>query len=202
MEWRNLEKSLRKHGLTDRECQISVLSLQNVSVLEIAERMGLLEKTIKWYLRNAYTKMKALNHNEFFLKCEQAIDNVHESIVVESLERHNYLENHLRDAGLTRGEIAVAFLVVQGLSNKEVSEKLFVTEKTVKFHTNRFYLKLRVKTRSQFIVRCYALMGMTWENKLVSPRFLKPQEDVVDLPCHVQVKQSEELPVGITTLQD
>ena len=204
MEWKNLEKSLRKYGLTDRECQISILSLQNVSILEIAERMGVLEKTVKWYLRNSYTKMKALNHQEFFRNCEQANNTTHESIVVESLERDHYLENHLRDAGLTKGEIAVALLMAQGMCNREIAQKLFVTEKTIKFHTTRLYFKMKVKSRSQFIVKCYALLGMTLENKLVSPKFLKPHDDAVELPfpIHTPVKPEVELPVGIATKQE
>lgn len=198
MEWKNLGKALRRHGLTERECEISILSLQNLSVEEIAARKNLMVKTIKWYLNNSYRKMKASTHNEFFRLCDQAIRSVHESIVIESYERQHYLDNHLRDAGLTKGEIAVALLMAQGLSNREIAEKLFVAEKTIKFHSTRMYLKMKIKSRAQFIVRCFELVGMTWQNKLVSPNFLKPHEEVQLAPRLAP----GELPAGIPTVQE
>jgi predicted ArsR family transcriptional regulator len=43
--------------------------------------------------------------------------------------------------------------LTHGLSNKEIANKLFVTEKTVKFHLTNIYRKSQVKSRTQFVVK-------------------------------------------------
>jgi DNA-binding NarL/FixJ family response regulator len=53
---------------------------------------------------------------------------------------------------LSRREREVANLVAKGLSNKEVANQLFVTEKTVKFHLTNIFKALGYKSRAQLIV--------------------------------------------------
>src|SRR5476651_2489131 len=69
----------------------------------------------------------------------------------------------LRDAliqkGLSNRESEVAELVSKGMSNKEVANQLFVTEKTVKFHLTNIYKKMNVKSRAQLIVWCLPHLG-------------------------------------------
>lgn len=55
--------------------------------------------------------------------------------------------------GLTKCESNVAELVAQGLSNEEVAKRLFVTEKTVKFHNTNIFKKMMIKSRAQLIVQ-------------------------------------------------
>jgi LuxR family transcriptional regulator, positive regulator of biofilm formation len=64
------------------------------------------------------------------------------------------LRDILTQKGLSNREAEVAELVVKGLSNKEVANQLFVTEKTVKFHLTNIYKKMNVKSRAQLIVWC------------------------------------------------
>jgi len=52
-------------------------------------------------------------------------------------------------AGLTKREQEVAMFAAQGLSNKEISEQLFITENTVKAHLKSTFEKLSIKSRSQ-----------------------------------------------------
>ena len=59
------------------------------------------------------------------------------------------LREVLLKEGLSNRETEVAELVTQGLSNKEVANRLFVTEKTVKFHLTNIYKKMNVKSRAQ-----------------------------------------------------
>jgi len=64
------------------------------------------------------------------------------------------LKDILTQKGLSHREAEVAELVSKGLSNKEVANQLFVTEKTVKFHLTNIYKKMSVKSRAQLIVWC------------------------------------------------
>ena len=49
--------------------------------------------------------------------------------------------------GLTPSEIRVAELAAEGLTNREVAQALFVSEKTVETHLGRVYRKLDIKSR-------------------------------------------------------
>ncbi|MEK4486128.1 response regulator transcription factor [Psychrobacillus sp. FSL H8-0484] len=53
---------------------------------------------------------------------------------------------------LTEREKEVLFELVKGLSNKEISEVLFISDKTVKIHINNIFRKLNVKSRTQAII--------------------------------------------------
>lgn len=61
--------------------------------------------------------------------------------------------------GLSKREAEVAELVSTGLSNKEVADKLFVTEKTIKFHLTNIYRKMNISSRTQLIVWSLPYMG-------------------------------------------
>lgn len=64
------------------------------------------------------------------------------------------LERALREAGLTPGQTNVAKLVAHGLKNKRVAERLFITEKSVKFHLTAVYKRLCIRGRHQLIFWC------------------------------------------------
>jgi DNA-binding CsgD family transcriptional regulator len=55
--------------------------------------------------------------------------------------------------GMSRAEFTVYSYVVQGLSNKEVADKVFISEKTVKFHLTNIYKKLNVKSRTKMMAK-------------------------------------------------
>jgi DNA-binding NarL/FixJ family response regulator len=53
---------------------------------------------------------------------------------------------------LSPREHEVLTALVQGLSNKEIADKLFISETTVKLHISNIFKKLGVKSRSQAIM--------------------------------------------------
>lgn len=69
------------------------------------------------------------------------------------------LRENLRIKDLTNREIEVSELVVMGLSNKEIGNQLFITERTVKAHLVNIYSKLELRSRAQLIVFCLPLLG-------------------------------------------
>jgi NarL family two-component system response regulator LiaR len=55
------------------------------------------------------------------------------------------------DLNMTRRELEILELVAQGLSNREIATKLFVSENTVKTHCSRAFDKLGAKRRTQAV---------------------------------------------------
>ncbi len=60
-------------------------------------------------------------------------------------------ESRVRDLGITKRELQILELIAQGLSNREIAEKLFVSENTVKTHSSRLLDKLSAKRRTQAV---------------------------------------------------
>jgi len=54
---------------------------------------------------------------------------------------------------VTKSELRVLSSLVQGHSNKQIAEEIFVSEKTVKNHLNHLFKKLGVKNRTEAVVR-------------------------------------------------
>lgn len=54
---------------------------------------------------------------------------------------------------LSKSELKVVSEIIRGLTNKEVGNNLFVSEKTIKFHLTNIYKKMGVQSRSQLIVK-------------------------------------------------
>ncbi len=57
-----------------------------------------------------------------------------------------------KDEGLTYRELEVIQLVAQGLSNNEMAQKLFLSEKTVKNHLTNIFRKIGVTDRTQAVL--------------------------------------------------
>jgi DNA-binding CsgD family transcriptional regulator len=57
----------------------------------------------------------------------------------------------LKDLGITKRELEILELIAHGLSNREIAEKLFVSENTVKTHSSRLFDKLSAKRRTQAV---------------------------------------------------
>jgi LuxR family maltose regulon positive regulatory protein len=64
---------------------------------------------------------------------------------------------------LSKRELEVLGLIAAGLSNREISQELYIAVGTVKRHTNHIYGKLGVHSRTQAVARARAL-GLFQEN--------------------------------------
>jgi len=57
----------------------------------------------------------------------------------------------LQALGITSREHEILTLIASGLSNREIAEKLFVSENTVKTHSSRLFAKLNARRRTQAV---------------------------------------------------
>ena len=60
-------------------------------------------------------------------------------------------DKKLGETGITPRELEILELIAQGMSNREIAEKLFVSENTVKTHSSRLFDKLGAKRRTQAV---------------------------------------------------
>ncbi|SEA14899.1 DNA-binding response regulator, NarL/FixJ family, contains REC and HTH domains [Thalassobacillus cyri] len=117
------------------------------------------------------------NHDEYFMSAikegadgyllkdspsEQVIEAIHdvfkgESVVHPSMTKklfaiHQQKAESGSDNQLTEREKEVLLCLVEGLSNKEIGKRLYISDKTVKIHVSKIFKKLNVKSRSQVVI--------------------------------------------------
>ena len=63
----------------------------------------------------------------------------------------------LKELGITQREHEILGLIAEGLSNREIGERLFVSENTVKTHSSRLFDKLGVNRRVQAVQKAREL---------------------------------------------
>lgn len=76
-------------------------------------------------------------------------------IIDENTKKLIESSNYNKDAQLTSRELEILKLLVQGLSNKKISQNLFISTSTVKYHISNIFMKLGVTTRTEAV--SYAL---------------------------------------------
>jgi DNA-binding CsgD family transcriptional regulator len=77
-----------------------------------------------------------------------------ETVIVKEVPAPQFFtlnEARLQELGITRRELEILELIANGLSNREIAEKLFVSENTVKTHSSRLFDKLSARRRTQAV---------------------------------------------------
>ena len=77
-----------------------------------------------------------------------------ETVIVREVPAPQFFtlnETRLRELRITRRELEILELIANGLSNREIAEKLFVSENTVKTHSSRLFDKLSARRRTQAV---------------------------------------------------
>jgi DNA-binding CsgD family transcriptional regulator len=62
-------------------------------------------------------------------------------------------EGRVQQLGITPRELDILEAIAAGLSNREIAERLFVSENTVKTHAGRLFDKLSARRRTQVVQR-------------------------------------------------
>ena len=76
---------------------------------------------------------------------------VFKEVVVSTAVPFARNEGSLRKLTITRRELEILELIANGMSNREIAEKLFVSENTVKTHSSRLFDKIGAKRRTQAV---------------------------------------------------
>jgi len=84
---------------------------------------------------------------------------IHPTLADELVKRYNNKDGD-KNSGtskgkLTRREYEVITLIAEGLNNKEIAEKLFISEKTVKNHVSNIFKKINVNDRTQAAIYAF-----------------------------------------------
>jgi len=66
-------------------------------------------------------------------------------------------ESELRRLSITKREYEILQLIAEGLSNREIADKLFVSSSTVKTHLSNLFMKLDARRRTQAVQRAKEL---------------------------------------------
>lgn len=74
-----------------------------------------------------------------------------EVVVVREAEPFVLDPSKLEKLGITPREHEILTLIAAGLSNREIAERLFVSENTVKTHSSRLFEKLNARRRTQAV---------------------------------------------------
>jgi DNA-binding NarL/FixJ family response regulator len=77
----------------------------------------------------------------------------------EAEQKAEAAQSRSANAGLTKRETDIMALLAEGLSNRDISKKLFLSEKTVKAHLAAVFRKLGVSNRTQAAMAAVS-MGM------------------------------------------
>ena len=109
-------------------------------------------------------------------------------------EHKKFLRSHFFKKNLSKSEVEVVILVLQGLINREVANRLCVAEKTIKFHLGNAYKKLNISRRSQLIwtLPLADFVGIV-DKPDISKSFSSTER---------QSRDEEPIPSGISTVSD
>ena len=108
-------------------------------------------------------------------------------------EHKKFLREYFLKKNLSKSEVEVVILVLQGLINREVANRLCVAEKTIKFHLGNAYKKLNISRRSQLIwtLPLADFVGIS------SKPIISPDSNSFD---EKQSVEEEIIPPGISTI--
>ena len=76
---------------------------------------------------------------------------IEKEIYIENPENIEINEKEILNLGISKRELDVLNLMAKGLSNEEITDKLFISLNTVKTHSSNIFLKLDVKRRTQAV---------------------------------------------------
>jgi DNA-binding NarL/FixJ family response regulator len=135
-------------GLDGFDCLILLQDrFPTVSVVLLAESISALDTAKAFALGACGVIVKDIRTTELATAVHAAVNGDAYVSVDEPEPRRR--DRAARTAGLTARELEIVQAVAQGLSNREIANRLHITEPTVKFHLSNVYRRLRVSNRTE-----------------------------------------------------
>jgi NarL family two-component system response regulator LiaR len=92
--------------------------------------------------------LKLTRKEEIIVERERIVER---EVLVSAAGPFSLNEARLRELAITKRELEILELIANGLSNREIADRLFVSENTVKTHSSRLFDKLSAKRRTQAV---------------------------------------------------
>jgi len=148
-------------GLTRREREVHRALQTGQPTREIAGELGVSEATIRWHTARIAKKLQATTGPEaesaaIAIATDPArskvrdlpqMDDRRAARVAAGTRPGAAVAPAVRLADLGRAELRVVELVADGLSNREIAERLFLSRHTIESHLKRVYAKLHIRSR-------------------------------------------------------
>jgi ATP/maltotriose-dependent transcriptional regulator MalT len=171
----NLQKLETRYETKKKESEIEMLTLENkLSATELERKKAVQTRLIVlllllascfaflWYWMQTRRKMEEIRFQQEMLRKSEMIDRLQNQLdsILTSQETKSEGQlirmeelNQLIQHPLSEREYDVLESVAKGNTNLETSEKLFISQNTVKFHLKNIYNKLEVANRVQALNR-------------------------------------------------
>src|SRR4051794_26589627 len=137
-----LELGMR--GADGRRC-LELLREQHPDIMVVVLSSSSSYDDIRWALTHGARAFIVKSVDP--LDIPAALRHAYEETVYHAVGFEPGPEDQLRAAGITERELTMLKALARGLSNKAISQELWVTEQTVKFHLGNLYRKLGVPNR-------------------------------------------------------
>jgi DNA-binding NarL/FixJ family response regulator len=136
------------------------LRMPGVDGLQALDRIRARDKEVKVVMLSASERPEEIQSalsrgaDGFILKSVDPVDlpaalrQVHAGTVFRPGMTGNAPASPAQEAGLTEREVTLVQALSRGLSNKQISQELWITEQTVKFHLRNIFRKLEVTSRT------------------------------------------------------
>jgi DNA-binding NarL/FixJ family response regulator len=136
------------------------LRMPGVDGLQALDQIRARDKEVKVVMLSASERPEEIQSalsrgaDGFILKSVDPVDlpaalrQVHAGTVFRPGMTGNAPASPAQEAGLTEREVTLVQALARGLSNKQISQELWITEQTVKFHLRNIFRKLGVTSRT------------------------------------------------------
>jgi two-component system, NarL family, response regulator LiaR len=132
------------HQIKERWPQVQVIVLTSFKEKELVHE-ALKAGAIGYLLKNVSTEDLAGAIRAAYSGMPTLAPEATQALIQHSIQGEDELEK------LTRREMEVLELMVKGLNNTEIAEKLFVSRSTIKFHVSSILSKLHAASRTEAV---------------------------------------------------
>lgn len=155
----NLEIEKKEAMLSQQTLEIARKTVERNVTIVVALLTSLLVGLI-WYFRKREQKKAEESTKQTIIHYLNEIELLKANLKIKQIESKETTqppakEKELNDilvTPLTKRELMVVKLICEGLTNKQIAEKMFLSVNTIKSHNQRIFEKLDVKNRTQAMV--------------------------------------------------